>query len=258
MTDQKQDLITIGGDLQRSLDSGFRLDLKAVLREGWQLTSGAKTGLLLAVATVLALMFLLIRLAAFSGWLETRSIVISMLFSIMLAAVLSPVSSSLDMLGLRRALGSRVRGSMVFDYLRQAPVLIQTSLLLSGCKGGLESLSMHSSMAESVSMALLLLFSVSMLFTIPLILERRLSPVRAMWTSFRLFLRGWPQLLLLYAVLAALFVLAMLPLGLGLIWMIPFYLIVNGIVYRDVCGVRVRIELSPKDAASLDKGSFVA
>ena len=157
----------------------------------------------------------------------------------------------------RRFLESKL-ASMVFDYLRQAPVLIQTSLLLSGCKGGLESLSMHSSMAESVSMALLLLFSVSMLFTIPLILERRLSPVRAMWTSFRLFLRGWPQLLLLYAVLAALFVLAMLPLGLGLIWMIPFYLIVNGIVYRDVCGVRVRIELSPKDAASLDKGSFVA
>ena len=73
MTDQKQDLITIGGDLQRSLDAGFQLDLKAVLREGWQLTSGAKAGLLLAVATVLALMFLLIRLAAFSGWLETES-----------------------------------------------------------------------------------------------------------------------------------------------------------------------------------------
>lgn len=258
MSEQKPELITIGGDLQRSLAMGYRLDLKAVYREAWLLTSGAKAGLLLAVACVLALMFLLLQLAMLSSWLETDSVVGSMLLSIILAAVLSPVSSSLDMLGLRRALGSRVRGSMVFDYLRQAPSLIQTSLLLSGCKGGLESLSMHSSMAESVSVALLLLFSVSMLFTIPLILERGYSPARAMWTSFRLFLRGWPQLLLLYAVLAALFVLAMLPLGLGLIWMVPFYLIVNGIVYRDVCGVRVRIELSPSDAASLDKGSFVA
>jgi hypothetical protein len=258
MTDKKQDLITIGGDLESALQKGFQLDLKTLLREAWRLTFGAKVGLLLAAATVLALMFLLIRLMAYSGWLETESAVVSMLFSIILAAVLSPVSSSLDMLGLRRALGSQVRGSMVFDYLRQAPTLIQTSLLFSGFKGGLESLAMHSRMAETLSMVLLLLFSVSMMFTIPLVLERGLSPARAMWTSFRLFLRGWPQLLLLYAVLAALFVLAMLPLGLGLIWMVPFYLIVNGIVYRDVCGVRVRIEITPKDAASLDKGSFVA
>jgi len=258
MTEKSPESITLGGDLERALREGFRLDLKTTFRDAWTLSFGAKAGFLLASAFVFALMMLLIQLTRYCSWLDMNSPAVSFLVNAFLAAVLSPVSGGLDMMGVRRALFSPIRVGMLFDYTGRAASLIQCSLLMSGCKGGLVSLAMHLHLTDSTSGLLLLMFNTCMLFTIPLVLERGLSPARAMLTSFRLFLRGWPHLLMVSAVLTTLFVLAMLPLGLGLIWMVPFYWIVNGIIYRDVCGVRMHVEVVPTDATSLDKGSFVA
>lgn len=258
MTEKSSEPITLGGDLERALSDGFRLDLKTTFRDAWTLSFGAKAGFLLASAFVCALIMLLTQLTRYYSWLDMNSPAVSFLVNAFLAAVLSPVSSGLDMMGVRRALFSSVRVGMLFDYTGRAAALIQCSLLMSGCKGGLVSLAMHLHLTDSGCALLLLTFNTCMLFTIPLVLERGLSPAKAMLTSFRLFLRGWPHLLMVSAVLTTFFVLAMLPLGLGLIWMVPVYWIVNGIIYRDVCGVRMRIEITPTDPASLDKGSFVA
>ncbi len=258
MTDKIPEPITLGGMLERALQDGYRLDLKTIFQDAWKLGFGVKTSFLLASAFVMALMMFMIQLMSYCTWLDTDSSAVSFLSHAVLAAVLSPVSSGLDMMGVRRALFSPIRVGMLFDYCGRALPLFQSSLLMSGCKGGLVSLAMHLHLSDSVCLLLLVLFNTCMLFTTPLVLERGLSPARAMLTSLRLFLRGWPHLIIVSAVLTTLFVLAMLPLGLGLIWMVPFYWIVNGIIYRDVCGIRMHVEIVPTDAASLDKGSFVA
>lgn len=176
----------------------------------------------------------------------------------LLSSILAPFISGLDMMGIRRALGSRVKANMVLDYLGKTPVLVFTAVLMNGLIGGVEEAMAYAGFPDLFSMLLGAILSISMMFVVPLILVRGLSPAYALLTSVQLFIRGWYQLLWLYAMLAALFVLAMLPLGLGLIWMMPFYLILNGLIYRDVCGFRVRVEWPPQEKASLDKGSFVA
>lgn len=258
MSDEIKERIILGGDLERSLREGYQLDLPKLFKEAWRLTLSGRFVLFFAILAVIGMTFLSFRLVAYTGLLNGNAFALDMLITLIVAALLSPISSSLDMLGLRRALGGRVKPSMIFDYWGHFVVLAQTSLLINGIKGLIESLVMHMGMSETWLMIPVACFSMTMLYTIPLVLERRLSPARAMLTSFRLFIKGWPQLVLIYAVLVALFVLAMLPLGLGLIWMMPFYLIVNGLIYREVCGVRLLATVEQTEAATHDKGSFVA
>lgn len=258
MRDELKERITLGGDLDRSLREGYQLDLPRLFKEAWRLTLSSRLALFFAILAVIGLTLLSFRLVAFSGLLDGHAFAQDMLVTLVIAALLSPISSSLDMLGLRRALGGRVKPSMIFDYWGHFVVLAQTSLLINGIKGLIESLVMHMGVSETWLMIPIACFSMTMLYTIPLVLERGLSPARAMLTSFRLFIKGWSQLVLIYAVLVALFVLAMLPLGLGLIWMMPFYLIMNGLIYREVCGVRLSVNIQQTEAATHDKGSFVA
>ena len=67
------------------------------------------------------------------------------------------------------------------------------------------------------------LIGMGLVFTVPLVLERGLSPVQAILVSLRLFARGWPSIVLLHGVMMALFFLALIPMGLGLIWVAPLY-----------------------------------
>lgn len=134
MTEKSPESITLGGDLERALREGFRLDLKTTFRDAWTLSFGAKAGFLLASAFVFALMMLLIQLTRYCSWLDMNSPAVSFLVNAFLAAVLSPVSGGLDMMGVRRALFSPIRVGMLFDYTGRAASLIQCSLLMSGCK----------------------------------------------------------------------------------------------------------------------------
>ena len=63
------------------------------------------------------------------------------------------------MMGVRRALFSPIRVGMLFDYCGRALPLFQSSLLMSGCKGGLVSLAMHLHLSDSVCLLLLVLFN---------------------------------------------------------------------------------------------------
>ena len=48
----------------------------------------------------------------------------------------------------------------------------------------------------------------------------------------------------------ALFFLALIPMGIGLIWVAPLYFNLKGILYRDLCGVAVEVTEVADNAAS--------
>ncbi|MGL4717465.1 MAG: hypothetical protein ACRCWL_16475, partial [Aeromonas sp.] len=86
-----------------------------------------------------------------------------------------------------------------------------------------------------------LLIGMGLVFTVPLVLERGLTPPQAILISLKLCLRGWPSIVLFHGVMAVLLFLALIPMGLGLIWLAPLYFNCKGILYRDLCGVGVEI-----------------
>lgn len=247
--------MTLGGDLEQALRQGYRLDMKALFKEAWALTRHGGFGLFFAILAV-GCIWILGNQALLSLWSDAASMQILLLQGLLLAALLSPLTAALDMLGVQRSVGIRVRATMIFDYLRHFVVLATASLLINLMSGVFGPLLNQSGVPDVIGMLPSILIGIAMLFTVPLILERGLTPVQAIWTSMRLFAKAWPQLLVIHAVLAALLIVAMLPLGLGLIFMAPYYFTIKGVIYREVCGVRVQV--AGAEERPVDKGSFVA
>ncbi|WP_421186273.1 hypothetical protein [Aeromonas hydrophila] len=233
----------IGGSLEQSLSQGYRLDLKGVLQESWQQTRRTGFGLLLAIVGVMAIWFLLSNhlLTPYVGPEGDVDMDIALMLSLFITVVMSPMTSSLDMLGLQQSVGVRAHPNQVFDYFRHFLRLGSLSLL-----GSLIT-SLFGPLFELLGLPVMLAFipsaliGMGLVFTVPLVLERGLSPVQAILVSLRLFARGWPSIVLLHGVMMALFFLARIPMGLGLIWVAPLYFNCKGILYRDLCGVAVEV-----------------
>ncbi len=240
---QLSNKMRIGGSLEQSLNQGYRLDLKGVLQESWQQTRRTGFGLLLAIVGVMAIWFLLSNhlLTPYVGPEGDVDMDIALMLSLFITVVMSPMTSSLDMLGLQQSVGVRVHPNQVFDYFRHFLRLGSLSLL-----GSLIT-SLFGPLFELLGLPVMLAFipsaliGMGLVFTVPLVLERGLSPVQAILVSLRLFARGWPSIVLLHGVMMALFFLALIPMGLGLIWVAPLYFNCKGILYRDLCGVAVEV-----------------
>lgn len=233
----------IGGTLEQSLSQGYRLDLQGVLKEAWQQTRRTGFGLALAIAGVMAIWFLLSNhlLTPYVGPEGDVDIDIALMLSLFITVVMSPMTSSLDMLGLRQSVGGRVHPNQVFDFFRHFLRLGSLSLLSSLIT------SLFGPLFELLGLPVMLAFipsalvGMGLVFTVPLVLERGLSPTQAILVSLKLFARGWPSIVLLHGVMLALFFLAIIPMGIGLIWVAPLYFNLKGILYRDLCGVAVEV-----------------
>ena len=231
----------IGGTLEQSLSQGYRLDLQGVLKEAWQQTRRTGFGLALAIAGVMAIWILLSNtlLAPYVSQ-EGGDMDMALILSLLITVIMSPMTSSLDMLGLQQSVGVRARPNQVFDFFRHFLRLGSLSLL-----GSLIT-SLFGPLFELLGLPVMLAFVPS----VPLVLERGLSPAQAILVSLKLFARGWPSIVLLHGVMLALFFLALIPMGIGLIWVAPLYFNLKGILYRDLCGVAVEVTEVADNAAS--------
>jgi len=231
----------IGGTLEHALSQGYRLDIKGVIQEGWQQTRRNGFGLLLAIVGVTAIWIVLSNMVLTPYLGDDSQLNTLVMLSLLLTVIMAPMTSALDMLGLQQAVGVRAKANQVFDFFRHFVRLGSLSLLgflLTNLFGPLFEL-----LGLSAGFALIpsALIGMGLFFTVPLVLERGLTPAQAIVVSLRLFIRGWPSIVLFHSVMAVLFFLALIPMGLGLIWVAPLYFNCKGILYRDLCGVGVEV-----------------
>ncbi|WP_167386721.1 hypothetical protein [Aeromonas cavernicola] len=231
----------IGGSLEQTLNQGYRLDLKGIIKEGWQQTRRSGFGLLLAIAGVMAIWFLLINLLL-QPYLDDTHVNVAKVLGLLITVIMAPMTSALDMLGLQQSVGVRARASQVFDFFRHFVRLGSLSLLgslLTSLFGPLFDLFGLPPMLALIPSALI---GMGLLFTVPLVLERGLTPPQAIVVSLKICLRGLPSIVLFHGVMAVLLFIALIPMGLGLIWLAPLYFNSKGILYRDLCGVAVEVK----------------
>ncbi|MGL4714637.1 MAG: hypothetical protein ACRCWL_01795, partial [Aeromonas sp.] len=203
----------IGGSLEQSLNQGYRLDLKAVIQEGWQQTRTTGFGLLLAVVGVTAIWFLLSNMLLVPYLGDDDHMNVAVVLSLLVTVIMAPMTSALDMLGLQQSLGVKARANQVFDFFRHFVRLGALSLL------GSVLTSLFGPLVDVMGLPGLLAFIPSLLigmglvFTVPLVLERGLTPPQAILISLKLCLRGWPSIVLFHGVMAVLLFLALIPMG---------------------------------------------
>lgn len=230
----------LGGDINKSLSEGYKLNFKALFKDAYVVTRKHYIALITAcilTITILAMSFtLLLELSPSLG--DVGNMLINYVITLLIAP---PLLTGLQMMGIHHAIGLKTKPLNLFNYFN---ILIKLSLatMLISLISNLISVLLTQTLGDlgfQLSIVVLLYLNMSFSLVYPLIAEKKLSAQMALKISFKLVHKNLSQFTLMFMILSALFVLSLLPYGLGLLLFIPFYFNLMGIVYRQLCGVGV-------------------
>ena len=200
-----------------------------LVKEAWQKTKGAK-GSIWGGAMVMYLILFAISLGGSFGLMQiygesdpTMAMGVNGGLQMITAWFSMLFTGGLMLMGVRRALEQRVSWKLVFAGFSGAKILpmsiavfLQFVLIMIG-------------------FALLVLpgiyLSVGYALTLPLILDKDLGPWEALEASRKAIHKKWWTVFGLYIVMMLLYTVSAIPLGLGLIWTVPMFFVMVGILY---------------------------
>ncbi|MCE0558783.1 MULTISPECIES: hypothetical protein [unclassified Motilimonas] len=252
--------LQIGGNLTNSLTQGFKLDLKNVFAESFQLTLKNLSTLLLAGLAAVGFMMLVASVLVHGGELlglikevvdeegnpvifTKEMVTIALLMSVF---VIPSLIAGFTMMSINHVVGLKSKPLMVFDFFKYfGPLAIAFAVP-----------NMLSMLFMNLGLGLFAYFPsiyISAIFSlvIPLMIERKMSVIQAVPLSIRVVHKGLGQLFIIHAVINVLMVVAVMTV-IGLAFVIPFAFTLQALIYREVCGIRLSIEVAK------DKGEFSA
>lgn len=220
--------------VEQALSRGYDFTISGLLSEAWQLTKGTKGiiigGFLIFYVAILVASFVVgAVLGIFSLFSDSLVLIIigQLLTTIIASAVSYPFFAGLNMIGIRRAAGQPFSFNEIFSHFGSiVPLLIAAVLMM---------------VLIYLGMILLLIpgiyLAVAYMLAIPLIVERGLSPWQAMEASRKAITQHWFKVFGLFLLLGLIVSISAIPLGIGLIWTIPLFVMVMGVLYRTIFGV---------------------
>jgi hypothetical protein len=201
-----------------------RFTIGGVIREAWGLTSGVKGpiwgGLLVTYGLIFVLGFGYGIWMALSG--QYNEEVLGVVFQIALSVLSTILTGGLMFMGVKRGMGRRVVWKDVFSGFKVSgkiviAAILQMVLILVGC-------------------LLFLLPGIYLMIgyflTLPLIIDKKMSPWQAMETSRKAIHKVWWKICGLYFVVGLIITVSAIPLGIGLLWTIPMSVVLVGVVYK--------------------------
>jgi hypothetical protein len=213
--------------------AGYDFAIMDVIREAWDKTSGVKGtlwgGFIVMFLIVTALSVVMGLLVAFSGG-GSAAAALSMAMQITVTVAMYPLMTGVIMIGIRRAVDLPVDYKMVFGYFGYLLPIIISAVLTS--------------IMTTIGFLLLIIpgiyLSLAYVMVWPLIVERDMTPWKAMETSRKAIHRKWFKVFGLYFVTGLIVSISAIPFGIGLIWTMPMAVMVTGILYRDIFGVSAK------------------
>ena len=234
--------------IEAALTRGYDFSITALLGEAWRKTKGTKgivwgglfvvIGVMIGAQLALYLLSFILGLGAFGlaalGGDEGAAmagvasvLLLTLLGSIISMAITYPFMAGFNMIGIRQAAGQPVRFAELFSHFNRTLPLLGAGILMT--------------LALIIGFALFVLpgiyLSVALLLTIPLVVERRLSPWQAMVVSCKAVTQHWFKVFFLFLAMNIIVWVSMLPLGIGLIWTLPMVLVMIGVLYNTIFGV---------------------
>ena len=82
-----------------------------------------------------------------------------------------------------------------------------------------------------------LYLAIAYMLAIPLVVERGLTPWQALEASRKAITQHWFKVFGLFLLLGLITLISAIPLGIGLVWSIPLFVIAMGVLYRTIFGV---------------------
>lgn len=255
MEEQKQFEIQ-GGSLEKSLSGETQLDLKAMAKEAWELSKNTKTAVLHGVLLLffIAIIFAWVLQSVF-GITDLNVVPPGMMISLKVAGVIvtTPIIATMFLLGISHSVGIKPRFLTILKSVMGSVLVILLALLLVAISD--VGSFVGSQISVLLGMAVLIYTNLATGFSIMLLIEKRLAPSQCVIQSLRVFHKYWMPLSMFYLIYYCCLFLGALSLGFAYIWIIPFFINMKGILYRELFGVKVR---SVKDKPKQDETVFHA
>lgn len=254
----------LGGSIERALSGDYELKAGEVFKEAWQHTIkhflSFSPAIVILIALQLAIFYIALKLQLGNPGIILDAVTNpdafdpSIFNAIMIAnfsyeVISAPIYAGISLMAMSHAAGLTTKPRHIGKGLQYTvPVILATlmSLLLQGIAGTIFPL---------LSLYLSLAFTNSIL----LICEKQIPPMQSLLLSLRAVNKKILVLVGIYLVVIAMFFVGMMFYGLGLIFVLPFFFHVKGIIYRNMFGIKLKIIASdrPKDEDDNDNDSQV-
>ena len=217
----------------------YGFTIGGLLKEAWAKTKGAKATVWVGSSVMYLTLIVLVAGGSFllpsQGnqyvGINMAGMLGNVLFQMITNAVSVIFSAGLIYIGIRKVAGATINWKMVFEGFSVAGKLIVATILQTLLVG--------------IGFLLLILpgiyLAIGYSMTVPLIVERKMSPWQAMEASRKAIHGEWWKIFGLFLVMGILLMISLLPLGLGLIWTWPMFVVLGGVVYRSLFGIEKRV-----------------
>ena len=210
--------------LLAAIEGRYSLSIEGVLSEARKLAEGYKFKLNIAAAIYSLIVITMALLVGGLGALTDNSIFIAIVGELIYAWITLPVAMGLFAISLDRVAGGEVSNDRLFLFFPQATRLLVTTVLMT--------------LLIFVGYVLLVIpglyLSVAYLFVLPLLVQRELGMLDALEVSRKAITHRWFTVLGILLVLALINVIGAIPLGIGLIWTIPWTMLAMGVMYQRI------------------------
>jgi uncharacterized membrane protein len=217
------------GSIENAVAGRYDFEIGDVMSEAWRLVKGFKgtfwaAGIVIYLMTIVSvLIWSRISLAIFSGH---PGAVGPAIFNGLIGAFMAPLYVGMTALVVRRAARLPATFSTAFAYLGKVPLLFVAGLLTT--------------VMTYLGLVVLIIpgfyLAVAYGMTIPLIAFNEIGAWQAMEISRKTITHKWFRVFGLNLAVAFLVMLSALPLGIGLIWTMPWAMLVLGVLYRRMFG----------------------
>jgi uncharacterized membrane protein len=222
----------VGGSIERALKRELTLDLKALLKEGWQLTQTTKRPLLQGVFFIVSVGFLLIMLlqVLFNvSDLQQAPASMHITLNLLFTVITAPLMTAMMLMGMAHSTGQSIPFITLAKRLTGSALLVLAALMVA--------------VLVDLGLKLLILPGIYLLmataFTLPLLADKELRPGRAILLSIQVFNRYWRQLVPFYLLSFVLVLIGIFTFFIAYIWIVPFYFNSKGVLYRELFGIEV-------------------
>ena len=243
---EKITIVQVGGNIESALKGDYQIDIKAILTEAWQQTLRSRLSINLGLLFALLLGMLVSYVG--SNYLGGIEVVLadpqaSMLLNIIVTIAVWPFIGGVEMMGVQHAVGMKTDAKMTFSFMQRASWVVLCALFTS--------------VLISIGFQLLVIpgifLAVTLSLTIPLVIEKKMTPMKAIILSIQTLRFKFLSILYIYLVLFMSLVVIFIPLALllesslapigvmvlliGMTFLAPLYYNVKGILYREIFGI---------------------
>ncbi|MGB2147109.1 MAG: hypothetical protein ACTH6O_07500 [Vibrio toranzoniae] len=262
MNDDIEKDFNLGGSINRALSGDYELKATAVFQEAWKQTISHFLSFSPAIVALmfvqLAIFYIALKLqlgdpaVILDAVIDPEAFTPQIVESIFIAnfsyeVVSAPIYAGISLMAMSHAAGLQTKTRHIGKGLQfTVPVILVTlfSLMLQGIAG-------------MILPFLSIYFSLAFSHAILLICDKKVPPMQSLLLSLRAVNKKILTIASIYLMVMLMFIIAAMMYGIGLIFVLPFFFHVKGILYREMFGIKLKLIASdrPKDDDDNNDGS---